>query len=84
MDHELYEIFLANIKEKLFNVVRGIISVTKDDRNIYISIYRFGYYWNYVIYNVDLMDVNTLSSDKTVETIVSSYRAFVNDSYFVV
>ena len=83
MDDELYDIIIQNIKQKLIDKVKGEISVTKDDRNIYVSIYRFGYYWNYKIFNVDLMDVSTLSSDNFVVNIVSSYRTFVNDSYFV-
>lgn len=83
MEDELYKIFLENIRQKLTDKVKGNISASMDDRHIYIGIYRFGHWWNYTMYNVDLVDVNTLNSDISVELILGAYRAFINDSYFV-
>ena len=83
MGDELYEVILNNIRENLSEILRGDLTVTKDSRNIYISIYRFGYWWNYKVYDVDLMDVNTLNSDDIVKSVIGAYRVFINDSYFV-
>ena len=84
MDDELYEIFINNIKTKLQERVKGDVSVTKDDRHIFTTIYRFGYYWNFAVYNVSLRDVDELNSDIFVEAILGAYRRFINDSYFVI
>lgn len=84
MEDELYKIFMDNLKTKLQERVKGIVGVSHDDWNIYVSIYRFGHYWNYAIYNVDLMGVDRLNSDKFVALIISSYKIFINESYFEV
>ena len=82
MEDELYKIFMDNLKTKLQERVKGIVGVSHNDWNIYVSIYRFGHYWNYVIYNVDLMDVDKLNSDEFVTAITTSYKIFINESYF--
>ena len=84
MEGEFYKIFMDNLKTKLQERVKGIVSVSHDDWNIYVSIYRFGHYLNYAIYNLDLMDVDRLNSDKFVTLIISSYKIFINESYFEV
>lgn len=84
MEDEFYKIFMGNLKVKLQDRIKGIVSVSNDERHIYVSIFRFGHYWNYVIYNVDLMDVDKLNSDEFVKAIIASYKVFVNESYFEV
>lgn len=82
MEDELYDVIIQNIKQKLIDKVRGEVSVSKDNRNIYVSIYRFGYHWHSMIANVDLMSPDSLNSDDFVMDILAWYRSFVNESYF--
>lgn len=82
LDHEIYELGMLRIKEILQDACRGVVSVTKDDRNFYVSILRFGFYWNYRIENVDLMDVNYISWSAIAGDIFQRYTKFVIDSYF--
>lgn len=82
MKDELYDIIIQNIKQKLIDKVRGEVSVSKDNRNIYVSISRFGYWWRGTIANVDLMSPDSLNSDDFVMEILAWYRSFVNESYF--
>lgn len=84
MEDEFYKIFMGNLKAKLQDRVKGIVGVSNDERHIYVSIFRFGHYWNYAIYNVDLMDVDRLNSDAFVKLIMGSYVTFINESYLVV
>ena len=82
LDHEIYELGMMRIKDILQDACKGEVTITKDDRNFYVTIYRFGYYWNYRIDNVDLMDVNYISWKSLADDVLQRYTIFVIDSYF--
>lgn len=78
---ELYDVLLANVKTCIEEKVNGSVSVTRDDRNVYVTIINRGY-WNYPIYNFDYLNVNEIDAKSIAKDILRRHSQKISDAFF--
>lgn len=84
LDHEVYDIIVANIAATLKEVLIGNITVFKDGSNIRVHIDhpQFGKFL-YTIYDVDEINLNEITSRDLAEKVVSWHKSCVVKKLFL-
>lgn len=84
LDHEVYDIIVANIAATLKEVLAGDIIVFKDGNNIraHINHPQFGNFI-YTIYDVDEINLNEITSRDLAEKVISWHKSCVVKKLFL-